>query len=479
MTRSVGRAFALLLILVAAAGENDAGKGAPILSAAERSDLRDSPNSGELDGDLPTFVDQKRLREMQDEGKREGLASKSSNGCRPNALGPSSDPSAPMPFLDVAARVKGRDFPSVFQAWSPVQRINPSPFGPSSALPEDDAGIARHDLSFLFPHTLGLRPNNSCSGLATGFTPESVETGLSHRKRILAANPNAILLLSIFYFEAPPSYLPESSSWWLRDPGSGERKLDPYGYNLYLLDYSNPELQDRIATLCREAVRSGVFDGCMFDNWTQDDKGRVELVARVRRSIGEDALILVNVNSRKPFLTAPYINGMYMEGFNTDNFWKSDQQGWMLAQENLEWAKKNLRSPAFAALEVFYAHSRSDPRDLQMMRASSALALMQSAYILFGDPDDAKKVPPVNHLHDWYPFWDKGLGRPRGEAVTAQGPDGGYIYREFNGGTVVFNPPWNQTAKIDFVDSERTSRATRITARRHDVPAGDGDIFIK
>jgi hypothetical protein len=44
-------------------------------------------------------------------------------------------------------------------------------------------------------------------------------------------------------------------------------------------------------------------------------------------------------------------------------------------------------------------------------------------------------------LHDWYPFWDKSLGRPVGAPGTLDRPDlpGAYM-RQFEKGEAVFNP---------------------------------------
>jgi hypothetical protein len=469
-------AIICLSFLVAAVCGRRIGEGDSVVSDADRRTLRDSV-SGEFNTDLPPVIDpaeRKRLETLKAASGPQGSASPSSGGCTPKAYAPDPDSNAPLPPLDVASRIKGRKFPSAFQAWFPAQRLDPTPFANPTALPDDDATIARHDLAFLWPWSLGMKYNNACSSLATGFTPASIAAGLGHRAAILAANPNAVLLLSIFYFETNPNALPEDSPLWLRD-SSGHRIPDPYGYNSYLLDFASEQspVRRQVASLCRAAVQSGVFDGCMFDNWAGDDDGRVKLVQAVRAAIGEDALIMVNANNRRLGRTAPYVNGVYMEGFNS-SFWKSDEAGWKLALGNLQWASQSLRAPAFAALEGWYSRSRDDLNDVQLMRAVTALALTQSAYVLFGDPNHTAKF---DHLHDWYPFWDKGLGRPTGEAVD--NPDGS-ITREFAGGTVVFNPPWNKNwATVKFADGDRTSRATHLRAAQHRVQPGDGDIFLK
>jgi hypothetical protein len=83
-------------------------------------------------------------------------------------------------------------------------------------------------------------------------------------------------------------------------------------------------------------------------------------------------------------------------------------------------------------------------------------------------------LPAPDHLHDWYPFWDKSLGKAAGKGAARE--DGAWS-REFEKGTAIFNPFDNQPVKIGFPRSRR-SVATGTVATEHTVPAGDGDIFL-
>ena len=83
----------------------------------------------------------------------------------------------------VTERIKGRTFPSVFQAWSPAQNIrDESPLHT----------VARHDLIWHGPQFFGLRWNNKYTGLADGFTPESIRAARLFRQRLLMLNPNLV-----------------------------------------------------------------------------------------------------------------------------------------------------------------------------------------------------------------------------------------------------------------------------------------------
>ena len=78
---------------------------------------------------------------------------------------------AERPLID---RIQGRTFPSAFQAWSPAQNVqDDSPFHT----------VARHDLVFNGPEFFGLRWNRRPTGLADGFTAESIEQAKAFRQR--------------------------------------------------------------------------------------------------------------------------------------------------------------------------------------------------------------------------------------------------------------------------------------------------------
>lgn len=342
----------------------------------------------------------------------------------------------------------------MFQAWNPADN-----------LPLEDrwTTVARHDLVFHAPDFFGLKWNRSPVGLANGFTPESVTAALALRKRLLAANPHLVLLAESRYWDAHRSYLPENSPWWKRDKnGKFEMGWEEGGY--IKLDLANPEFQKQVAAQAQAAVRSGVFDGVMLD-WWQDDDNHLALIKQVREAIGPDALILANANDHPTPRTAPYVNGYFMECFRSKT-----AEDWQRITETLLWAEGNLRTPRINCLETWYQTSRND---LNRMRATTALSLTASdGYCLFSDPNP---LPTPDHLHNWYPFWNKSLGRPLARGTKQ--PDG-TRRREFLKGTVVYNPPDNIEQTLTFPE-ERRSLATGKTARSHRIQPLEGDIFLR
>lgn len=351
-------------------------------------------------------------------------------------------------------RIAQRTFPSVFQAWNAA-----TPLPGSSA----DAVLARHDLVFVHPRALGLVSTNAFEGSAVTFTAASIATARKRRADLLTLNSNLVLLAEVRYRDAPKGFLPEDSPWWQRDP-QGQFIVGWAEGNYRLLAVAAPDWQAQVAERARAVVQSGAFDGVMLD-WWSDDAARVSLVQRVRAAIGPEALILVNANDRMIPQTAPFVNGLFMECYRS-----ATPADWKRISETLRWAEANLRAPRINCVETWFHQSRDD---VALMRAVTTLALTQSdGYCLFSDPND---LPTPDHRHDWYPFWDKGLGPPK--APGRLRVDGAWE-REFSGATVVYNPAGNPPVQLQF-EQPRHSRATNRRATEHRIAPGDGDIFLR
>lgn len=351
-----------------------------------------------------------------------------------------------------ADRLANRTFPSIFQAWNRAE------------VPNEDRllTMSRHDLIFHVAEGFGLRWNNRHVGLADGFTPESIQVGRTTRAKLLELNPNMILLLEIRYRDAHKSHLPDDHPWWMRKP-DGSLVLGWAEGGYVRLDLSNPAFREQVARQAKAAVDSGVVDGVMLD-WWSDDEDRPALLKAVRDAIGPKALILVNSNDRQVPASAPYINGLFMECY------RSKTAGdWDRIATTLRWAEANLQSPRINCLETWYHESR---QDLNLMRATTTLALTQSdGFCLFSDPNE---LPTPDHLHDWYDFWNRSLGKPRSPGRKMA--DGSW-HRDFEKGTAAYNPMGNQPATINFPNPMR-SAATGITSTRHTLPPCDGDIYL-
>jgi hypothetical protein len=356
--------------------------------------------------------------------------------------------------LSIAERIAARDFPSVFQAWSPADN-----------LPNKNrwAAMALHDLVWHGPGGFGLVWDTNPRGLAEAFTPKSIETGRKIRRDLLKLNLNIILIAEIRYRDAHPSFLPSGHRWWKRDnDGNLVKGWDEGGF--ICMDFTNPEFRQHVAKRAGAAVQSGVVDGVLLD-WWRDDEHRLALVKAVREAIGDKHLIIANTNDRRAPESASFINGCFMECTRSKT-----AADWKRIATTLQWAERNLRSPRVNCIETWYHNSRED---LNLMRATTTLALTGSdGYCLFSDPNP---LPSGDHRHKWYSFWDKSLGKPVSGAADA---DDGTIIRKFENGTVVYNPMGNMPVEVIF-DEIRKSVATGISSERHKLDCPDGDIYLK
>ncbi len=359
----------------------------------------------------------------------------------------------PAPETPLAERIANRAFPSVFQAWSPADNLDEDPV----------VTEARHDLIFSWEGAFGLRWNNAYPGLGTEFTPSSIEDGLQRRRDLLRRNPNMVLLLEIRYRDAYQSFLPDGHKWWRRDE-AGEIVSGWEEGGFHQLDFPNPEYQEHVAKQAQAAIASGVVDGIMLD-WWRDDPDRLSLIKLIRSRIGDEALILANTNDVRTPQTAPFINGYFMECYRSER-----AEDWELFADTLRWAEQNLRQPRINCLETWYHESRADEA---LMRATTTLSLVLSnGYCLFSDPNP---LPTYDHLHSWYPFWERRLGRPIAAGVERSD---GAMTREFEHGTAAYNPMGNQPVTISF-EEPRTSSATGKRTRVHTVAPCDGDLFLR
>lgn len=374
----------------------------------------------------------------------------------------------------LARRIDQRSFPSVFQAWNPLDMPATWPLDTNEGRLR---AAAKHDvlweepvsqLGFNTRLVLGAVWDHQHGGLATRFTPASEMQALANRAAMLRLNPDMVFLLEVRWRDAPGSFLPQDSPFWKRRP-DGSRVLgwdngpEPY----YLLDPENPAFRANIARQCRAALVSGVYDGVMLD-WS----GHLGVVRDTRAAIGAHALIIVNIHDKIADAEKyqDLINGSFMEcnpdgpGLPT----KNNGTTWDKLRAGYLYMEQHLRAPRLNCLEVW-----GDRKDVRRMRAATTLALTHgNGAVLFGDPNPLKTP---DHLHDWYAFWDVPLGRPTGPRRDLAG---GASQREFSGGIVVYNHYRNVPITVTF-DSPRRRVSDGTVGTSFKLQDADGDIFVR
>ena len=424
-----------------------------------------------------------------------------------------------------------RGYPSIFQAWNGIENR-----------PDTDElyRLAQHDLAFAHPYTLlriawNISEEQPYAGLATALNPNQLDAAQQRKQELLSHNPHLRLLVEIRYRDAKylsqenesqaenwwdVGFYPPDSAYWLTDntnklvigwgeDTNGNEKIDENDKVLsYLIDFTNPKVQDLIVKQALALDKSGLFDGIMLDWWNEDyatspiavddwsatiltreaeSEARLSILQKIRAQVSNDFLILVNANMRQIPKSAPSVNGIYMEcykpeynkGYNIDQI--------LQMEKTLLWAEQHLKEPRINCLEGwrvvtdYMGHldtriaERNSERNQQWMRMITTLSLTHSdGYVLFGD-DNA--IPVSDHRHNWYDFWDADLGQPvQRKARQYQGIAGLFI-REFENGWVVYNRSGGtQTVTLDAPVVGINSGKQHS---RYEVPDFDGEIFLK
>jgi len=374
--------------------------------------------------------------------------------------------SARVSMDDIMNRAYSRQFPSLFQTWGPL--VDESGTKDTLEL------AAEHDLMFNAPWFYGLEWDSpdSFRGEATTFKEVSVAQALIKRSSLLELNPNIILIGEVRYFDAQNDYLPEDSPYWKRDDNGNRIVNESQGWEnpYYYLDPDSKVFQTHVGNQCKALLETGVVDGCMLD-WAKDE--RIELFQEVRRIVGDDAVLMGNVNSAVTVKISPLLNAVFMESSPNwiENFWHETQKSIIHNQANL-------REPKLICLELWPDdNSGIESQDqLSHMRAGTSLSLTHSNGYFMYYPDQGKYGTGqtyYDHLHKIYPFWNEDLGKPMGLRDSV---DGAYI-RRFSNGSAVYNPDGNSAVTITFT-TEHESQATGTLSLSHTVNGYDGDIFF-
>jgi hypothetical protein len=310
---------------------------------------------------------------------------------------------------------------------------------------------------------LGAVWDHKHGGIANNFTEKSKELALINRKAMLEINENMIFLMEIRWKDAPGSFLPEESDWWIRED-DGSRKEgwlggpEPY----YYLDYKHPGFQKQVQLQAKIAVESGIYDGIMLDWWGshgEPDSSCILLLKKIREAIGDEKIIIANNDRISPLPnSAPYLNGAFMEMHQR---FRTSAESWKEIERHLIWFEENLRPPVVNCLEI-QAGPESE------MRAGLAMSLVLSdGYYLFAQVDNSDPSP--DHLHDWFEIYDVDLGRPLGTDLRSAD---GAIIREFENGTVIYYPPFNTEVNIEFADT-KTRASSGNNGKTFKVNSGD------
>ena len=386
-----------------------------------------------------------------------------------------------LPRFPIRARLQNRRFPSFFQAWHGI--INRPTLS-------SEARIAQHDLFWSPGFGLHWLETNQGVQLA-GYLDRTVQ----QRDVLLDLNPNMIFIRGIPMRDAGQETFPEEWPYWLRD-AAGNRVPDER-WKTFLIDFTLPDAQEWIIQHALAVSKCGLYDGIFIDWWSENYpslgnpqtgeiyrtlevelRARKSILQRIRGSVGDDFLIMVNSNRRKPLQAASYINGLFMETLRDyDGGYRHD--GLIQIESTLFWAEEHLQAPQINCLEGWGVPTQS-PDSLtnrRWLRMFTTMSLTHSnGYVVY---NTGVGTPGHDHDHYWSDFWDADLGKPIGQKAQLHQNIEGLFIREFTNGWAVYNRSGQaQTIMLPSSAIPVSDRGSNSSSQTHILPDLDGEIYL-
>ena len=405
-----------------------------------------------------------------------------------------------IPGLSVQDRLDSRTFPSIVRSftWKARPEYNSAILNRLELSSEEQ--LALHDLWF------GANTHTTPGGLHSHRTmpkaPQwtrllgNIERAREEVEKIREINPNIILLLGMWHRSVSGLDFPEDSPLWLRDE-NGNRVSDGSG-TAYFIDFTKSETIDWIVGQSVAISQCGLFDGIIFDWWTDyhtvlvdsvnlnsegewrifrgleaEQNARDEILRRIREEVDEDFIIIGNGNRTANKRTAWACNGTSME-CGKDYPGGMTHAGLIEIETTLLWSSENMREPRINL--VHFGHGvpgepYDGPLNSKMMRIGTTMTLTHSNGFF------NMQYGGANGIH-WHSFWEADLGRPVGNQKAQQYDNiEGLFIREFTNGWAVYNRSYADRT-IRFSVPVQGTHSKRI-GTQHEVPDIDGEIFIK
>ena len=390
------------------------------------------------------------------------------------------------PVSPIRDRIANRSLPSIVQGWdNGIQNL--------PHLSYYDR-IAYHDL-FWFHLPFGLRFRLTPQGYqATG----DIDGAIAQREKLLAKNPNMLFLCTVRIARAGLNrHYPEDWFGWLRDEGGNLVPGSRFISDSYLIDFRLPEVQDIIVQQAISVSKCGLYDGILFDAWGEHSRlltgygshrnhstveeewqARLTILQRIRANVPDDFLIICNHNWKKLPLSAPYINGGFMETHHEGEYTNSKLAD---IEDALIWYEENVREPQVNILrgEGLGTEPPDSPNNRRWMRLFTTMSLTCSdGYALYtlGDIGGQKQY----QRHIWHSFWDADLGQPVGPKTQRYQEDiEGLYIREFTNGWAVYNRSGQaQTVTLPSSATPVSDRGSNAASLTHLLPDLDGEIYL-
>ena len=350
-----------------------------------------------------------------------------------------------LPDLPIQDRIQNRSFPSTVRTWG-LETVN------QLHLSLVDR-ISYHDI-YWDGRPLGLRFESTPQGYQL---KGDIDRAIAKREELLSRNPNMLFLTEIRQRDAHlGTHYPEDWPYWLRDEEGNLIQGSVRKPYIYLIDTTDPGLQDLIVQQAIAVSKCGLYDGIFFDWWIEgavladfwnadppifystaeeERESRISILKRIRANVPDDFLIVCNVSRGKP-LSAPYINGGFLETRPDDPERGYTRDDIIEIETNLIWREENLREPQLNIVQGVGIPSEphESPTNKRVMRFFTTMSLtLTDGYVHFVNGILGQ------HVHFRYPFWIPTLDNPLVPLQNRITDVAGLYIREFTNGWAVYN----------------------------------------
>ena len=297
------------------------------------------------------------------------------------------------------------------------------------------------------------------------------------------------------YDELPGKFSLETPGWnyhyvgksWNNYPGIEQfvRKGVNWGHGAeygttLATDYTNPEFHDYFAELV--AILNSDVDGILLDWWHDNHyeinsksavaKARKQIAQHVREKMGDDFLLVGNVNWDKDTATIENLNGVFLELYKPHfNAYTSIEIDTMV--DVLTYYENELQYPKLIAFEPWRVSQQSKsngksltedrltPENQKFAKLFATILSVHTSngYYLYADSND--DTEDGDHGHAWYSFYDLDIGKPTSKGVEVANRIG---VRKYEKGLLGYN---YTSRDIDIVTPNGTIK----------IPSQSGEIL--
>ena len=252
--------------------------------------------------------------------------------------------------------------------------------------------------------------------------------------------------------------------------GEYEIKSMEYGYTRKL-NYHHPDFLN-LLTARTLAMKEAGYHGVMLDLWKNQhpndrkpyfkpwppskkkqkkvQEGRLKIAKAIREKMGDDFIILGNVNYEKDKSIHAYMNGVFLEFHKKTKRYPCKKISEM--EEVIKFHDQHLSEPRIIAVNPWRVtkkfsgskwdkfplieKDRSSPENIQFAKLFTAMAMVipENGYIMYGDNN--WDFTTSEHMHTYYDFYNTDLGKAtsHGMEITE-----GLGYKKYEKGLIAYN----------------------------------------